>query len=586
MSNLQILELFNQIAASYTIKDEKKYHFQIIAYQNAADVIKNLTNELEQLYKKDDLLNIPGIGPTIKKHLEELFKTGKVNHFNWVKKNIPESVFELLKVPTFGPKKAYKLVNFFKLNNKKTVIKDIENMAKKDKISKIEGFGKKSQEDILKNIKEYYQNKGKLSRMHLPYAFETAEMLLKYIKEEKQTTKAEALGSLRRKKETVGDIDIAVATNNSESVINHFTKYPGKERIIEKGKTTASMLISGGIQVDLMTQPPESFGSLVQHFTGSKEHNIKLREIALKKKMSLSEYGIRKKNKLLLFSNEKDFYNALDMDLIPPEMREDKGEIELAVNHKLPKLIELKDIKGDLHIHSSYSIEPSHDLGTNSIDEIINKAINLKYEYIGFSEHNPSISKHTEDQMHEILKKRNEEIEQKIKSKKNIRVFKMLEVDILPNGSLPISNKSLELLDAFIVSVHSSFNLNKKLMTERIINALKYPGAKILGHPTGRMINERLSYDLDWDIIFDFCKKNYKAIEINCWPKRLDPPDYIIMEGLKNNVKFVINSDSHSLEHMNLIKYGVFMAKRGWATKNDILNTLSYNKFYEWLKRR
>jgi len=586
MSNLQILELFNQIAASYTIKDEKKYHFQIIAYQNAADVIKNLTNELEQLYKKDDLLNIPGIGPTIKKHLEELFKTGKVKHFNWVKKNIPESVFELLKVPTFGPKKAYKLVKFFKLNNKKTVIRDIENMAKKDKISKIEGFGKKSQEDILKNIKEYYQNKGKLNRMHLPYAFETAEMLLKYIKEEKQTIKAEALGSLRRKKETVGDIDIAVATNNSESVINHFTKYPGKERIIEKGKTTASMLISSGIQVDLMTQPPESFGSLVQHFTGSKEHNIKLREIALKKKMSLSEYGIRKNNKLLLFSNEKDFYNALDMDLIPPEIREDKGEVELALNHKLPRLIELKDIKGDLHIHSSYSIEPSHDLGANSINEIINKAINLKYEYIGFSEHNPSISKHTEAQIYEILKKRNEEIEQKIKSNKNIRVFKMLEIDILPNGSLPLSNKSLELLDAFIVSVHSSFNLNKKLMTERIISALKYPGAKILGHPTGRMINERPSYDLDWDIIFDFCKKNYKAIEINCWPKRLDPPDYIIMEGLKNNVKFVINSDSHSLEHMNLIKYGVFMAKRGWTTKNDILNTLSYNKFYEWLKRR
>ncbi len=586
MSNQQIVKLFEQIAASYTIKDENKYRFQIIAYQNASDVVKNLTTELEELYKENKLSNIPGIGPTIKGHLEELFKTGKVKHFNWVKKNIPESVFELLKVPTFGPKKAYKLTKIFKLNNKKTVINDLEQLAKKDKISNISGFGEKSQSDILQAISEYRQNKGKLHRMSLPYAYEVSDLILNYLKKEKQVKKIEVLGSLRRKKDTIGDIDIAVATNSPEAVISYFTSFPGIERVIEKGNTTASILISGGTQIDLMTQRNENFGALLQHLTGSKEHNIKLREIALKKGLSLSEYGIKKKNTLLSFDNEKDFYNKLGMDWISPEIREDIGEVELALKHNLPKLIELKNIKGDLHIHSSYPIEPSHDLGKDSIEKILDKAIDLKYEYIGFSEHNPSISKHTSSQIHDILLKRNEKIEQKIKSKKNIRVFKMLEVDILPNGNLPILEKSLSLLDAYIVSVHSSFGLNKKLVTKRVLNALNYPGAKILGHPTGRLINERPSYDLDWDMIFDFCKKNNKAIEINCWPKRLDPPDFIIRDGLKHNIKFVINTDSHALEHMDLMKYGVFMARRGLATKNDILNTLSYNKFYKWLKRR
>ncbi len=588
MSNLEISKIFRNVAASYIIKNEKKFRFQIIAYQNASEIIKNLTSSLYETYKLGKLSEIPGIGQTIKSHLEELFKTGKVRHFNWVFKGIPNSVFILMEIPSLGPKKAFKLVKKFKLTNSDTVINDLKKISHLGKIAKMEGFGKKSEASLIRSINEYENQAGKLKKMNLPYALETANKIIEYLKRNEFVDQIEVLGSLRRKKETVGDIDIAISSKNPRSVIEYFIKYPFIERVIEKGRVSASILIFGGVQVDLMIQPRESYGSLLQHLTGSKEHNIKLREVALKKGLSLSEYGIRKamkhKNILKTYDTEKKFYNAIGLEFIPPELRENNGEIELSMANMLPKLVELKDIKGDLHIHSSYPIEPSHDLGHDSIESILKKAALLNYEYIGFSEHNPSISKHTEKQIYEILAKRNDFIEHKIESIKNVRVFKLLEVDILPNGNLPINNSTLNLLDGVIVSVHTSFNLSRDKMTKRILNALLNPKAKILGHPTGRLLEERLGYELDWDLIFDFCNRNKKAIEINSWPKRLDPPPEIIKKGVENNVKFIINTDSHALEQMDLMKYGIYMAKRGWATKNDILNCLSYNKIYSWLK--
>ncbi len=272
------------------------------------------------------------------------------------------------------------------------------------------------------------------------------------------------------------------------------------------------------------------------------------------------------------------------MDWIPPEIRENTGEIELASSHILPKLISLSDIKGDLHIHSNFPIEPSHDLGQDTMEEMVNKAIELGYKYLGFSEHNPSLSKHTKNRVYSILAERKRKIEQLSLSNKSLRIINLLEVDILADGTLPIDNKSLELQDAVIVSVHSSFSMSKKDMTQRVINGLKNPKAKIFAHPTGRLLNQRPEYELDWDIIFDFCKKNTKALEINAWPARLDLPDTLVREAIKHDVKMVINTDSHRVSQMDLMKYGVAVAKRGWATKNDILNTLGYNEFIKWLK--
>ena len=283
------------------------------------------------------------------------------------------------------------------------------------------------------------------------------------------------------------------------------------------------------------------------------------------------------------FKTEESFYRALGMDWVPPEIREDTGEIEAALAHTLPKLIELEDMKGDLHIHSNYPIEPSHDLGIDSMENMLKKAVSLGYTYLGFSEHNPSFSKHTKDEIYSILTKRKLKIDQLKSSNKNIRVINLLETDILVNGSLAIDDKSLSLLDATIVSIHSSFNMSPEEMTKRVISGLSHPKAKILAHPTGRLINSRIGYTLQWDKIFMFCKKNNKALEINSWPERTDLPDSIIKEAIAHGVKMVIDSDSHAADQMDLLKYGIWNARRGWATKHDILNTLEYNELIDWL---
>lgn len=588
MSNQQIAKLLRNVAASYTIKDEKKFHFQIVAYIKASDTIANLTEELKDYYKDDRLNDLPGIGNTLKSHLIELFKKGKVSHFEWVLKNIPESVFVLTDIPTFGPKKAYKLIKEFKLNNPETVIEDLKKIAIEGKIANLEGFGEKSQSDILRSIEEFKKGMGKSIRMGLPYAFEISEKILNYLKDSPDVEKAEVLGSLRRRSPTVGDIDIAVAGKNPKKIIEYFINYPSKERVIEKGDVSSSLLVSGGKQVDLLIQPKEAFGSLLQHFTGSKNHNIALREFALKKGLSLSEYGIKKlrskDKKITKYDSEESFYKAIGLSWIPPEIREDKGEIQLAAKNSLPSLVDLSDIKGDLHIHSNYPIEPSHDLGINTMEEMLKKAEELKYNYLGFSEHNPSKSKHSDEKIYEILKKRDEKIEQLKSSTKSVRILKLLEIDILPSGKLAIDNRSLDLLDGAIVSIHSVFSMNKDEMTKRVIEGLSHKKAKILAHPTGRLLNERVGFELDWETIFEFCKKHNKALEINSWPSRLDLSDNVIKIAVDNKVKLVINSDSHAVNQMNNQKYGVFMARRGWAKNNDILNSLSYNKFSDWLK--
>lgn len=587
MTNQEIAQLLREVAASFTIKDEKKFHFQIVAYERAADTIANTPAQISDLYKENKLPELQGIGTTLQGHLKELLTTGKVGHFEEAKKGVPESVFPLLKIPSFGPKKAYKLVVTFNLDNPSTVIADVVQLAEKGEIAKLEGFGEKSQAIILRAIAEYKKGAGKTTRMLLPFATEIAEQVVSYLRKCPDTLEVEPLGSLRRESTTVGDVDIAVATKNPEAVIKHFVAYPYKNRVIEEGPTTASILTNGGQQIDLMTQPIESWGSLLQHFTGSKHHNIHLRDYALKKGLSLSEYGIKylkePEQKRHQYASEIAFYNAVGLDWIPPEMREDTGEIELAIAHKLPKLVETRDIKGDLHIHSSYPIEPSHDLGNNTMLEMLRRAQELGYEYLGFSEHNPSLSRHTKEQIHSILAKRQEYIEQIKSSNKYIRVLNLLEVDILASGDLATDEKALSYVDAVIVSIHSSFSMPEEEMTRRVLHGLSHPKAKILAHPTGKMYNQRSPIQLNLDKIFAFARENNKALEINAWPERSDLPDTLIREAIKQGVKMVVDTDSHATAHMDLMRFGVAQARRGWATSHDILNTLGYNEFRKWL---
>lgn len=585
MTNQEIATLLRHVAAAFTIKDEKKHHFQIVAYQKAADTIQNTSTQVADLVKENRLQDLPGIGPTIQQHLEELVKTGKVKHFEIVMESAPAAMFPLLDIPSFGPKKAFKLVTHFNLKNPKTVIQDIEKLATNGKIAGLESFGDKSQSDIIRAIQEFGKGAGKTTRMLLPFATEVADTLVAYLKKCPDVKEVSALGSLRRKLATVGDVDIAVATKNPQAVIEYFVKYPYKERIIEQGPTSSSLLTSGGHQVDLLTQPVEAWGSLLQHFTGSKHHNVHLRDLALRKGLSLSEYGIKKagSDKRQTYTKEEAFYNAIGLDFVPPELREDHGEVEAAAKHSLPKLIELSDIKGDLHIHSNYPIEPSHDLGQNTMKDMLVNAQNLGYEYLGFSEHNPSMSKHTKSQAFSLLQKRHEFIEQLKESNKSIRVFNLLEVDILVNGDIAIDEKSLETVDGILVSIHSSFSTDVEKMTKRVLQGLSHPKAKILSHPTGRLINQRSGYQLYWEKIFTFCKENNKALEINAWPERTDLPDTLIREAIKSGVKMTIDTDSHATSHMSLMQYGVWNARRGWAEKKDILNSLGYNEFHKWL---
>lgn len=429
--------------------------------------------------------------------------------------------------------------------------------------------------------------------MNLPLASNLAREVISYLCQSALAIRVDPLGSLRRQVSTIGDVDLAAAARKPEQIIDRFIKYPKKQKLIESGPTGASLLLTNGRQIDLRAQRPEAYGAMLQYFTGSKNHNIRLRELALKKGFSLSEHGIKdnKTNKLYKFNKEEKIYHFLGLEWIPPELREDTGEIEAALRQAqgkpggLPKLVEIKNIKGDLHVHSDYPIEPSHDLGIDSMKEMLKKAESLGYEYLGFSEHSPSMANHTTDQVYRILTERKKKIEQLKLTSKIVRVINLLEVDILASGELSISDKSLSLLDGAIVSIHSAFGQSKEEMTKRILHALNKSQVRILGHPTGRLLGKREGYEADWEAIFIYCKKHNKAIEINAWPERLDLPDTLVRQAVKAGVKLIISTDSHALEQMELMSFGVSVARRGWAEKSDILNTLDYNEFWKWLKK-
>ena len=589
-TNEEIARLLRQVAASYTIQNEAKYRFQILAYQKAADSIESATTEIKDLLQDNALDRLDGVGTSIKGHITELFKKGHVEYFDSILEGVSPAVFPLLDVPSFGPKKAFKIVSAFGLNNPKTVVKDVYSLAKEGKIAPLDSFGDKSQSDIIRAIDEYKLGKTKSSRMILAIAMEISENMLAYLKKNKNVLEAYTLGSLRRMKSTTGDIDIAVSSNNPNAVLDHFNAYPYKDRIIERGDITSSIILSGNKQIDLMVLKPEMMGSLLQHFTGSKEHNVHLREYALKKGYSLSEKGIKMKDGTLkTFDNEKNFYNFLGLEFVPPELRENQGEIEAALRQAqgehpgLPKLVELKDIRGDFHVHSNYPIEPSHDLGQNSMQEMIDRAKELKYEYIGFSEHNPSVGNHSNEQILSILTKRKEKIEQLKESNKSIHIINLLEVDILANGRLALSDEALEMTDMVIVSIHSSFRTPKKEMTKRILSGLSHRKAKIFAHPSGRLINSRDPYEVDWAELFTFVKEHNKALEINSWPTRLDLSDTLVKEAKDMGIRFVIDTDSHATEHMDNMPFGIAVARRGWCEKKDIINTLPYKDLFDWI---
>jgi len=588
MTNLEIAELLRRVAAAYEILGENR--FRIIAYERAADSIEHLTSELKDYWDDKKLQEIPGVGEQLARHLDELFRTGHSKHFDSVMAKLPSAVFPLLLIPGIGPKKAYKLVTQLKLKSEKTVTDDLERAAKAHKIAPIEGFGEKSEELILTNIGIYRKGQIKENRMVLPIADGIASDLIAFLKKLPSAERVDALGSLRRQVSTIGDIDIAVATIKPKEIIARFLTYPHQE-IIEEGPTGASLRLHNGRQVDLRVAKPELYGAMLQYFTGGKNHNIALRSYALSRGLSLSEYGIKhvSSGKVYSYASEEAFYKAIGLGYIPPELREDKGEIDAARKGTLPHLVDLSDIKGDLHVHTDYNLEPSHDLGADPFSDYLDKAAALGYEYIGISDHNPSLSTHSEKQIVEIMKRRKEYYEHKYsswekRSHKRVHYILMCEVDILPDGKLALPDAAFEFVDGVIASLHSSFTQNRKTVTQRILRSLAYhPKVRIFGHPTARLLDSREGVDADWPEIFSVCKTNDIALEINASPSRLDLPDVLVYDAVKEKLKFCIDTDAHAVDGMDVMKYGVSVARRGWATKHDILNCLGYNELKTWL---
>jgi len=570
-SNKDIAKLLKEISAAYEAKGENR--FKVVAYDSAATSIEHATSELKDLWEEDKLNTIPGLGKSIQEHLEELFKTGKVKHFDSVKKSLPQGMFPLLDIGGLGPKSAYKLARELNVKN----VEDLKRAAKEGKISKLSGFGEKSEEEILTAIAELSIKT--TNRYLLTEAFPVAERVLKHLRSHKDCERAEPLGSLRRMVATVGDIDIAVASKNPKAIIEHFKKFKEISRLLDAGPRKSSALLLNGMQVDLLASSPRAFGALLQHFTGSKNHNVHLREYAISKKMSVSDYGIKAGGKLHEFKTEEEFYRFLGMDFIEPELREDSGEIEAALFRKLPKVIEVKDIKGDIHLHSNYPIEPSHDFGKDSFEAIVKRAKELDYEYIGFSDHSPGFSTHSEAQIIKLINRRKDKIEQLKTSSKNIKVLNLLEIDILTNGQLSVPEEGLKLLDGTIAGIHSSHRHNKHMITKRLMTAISSPYVQVISHPTGRLLNQRESYDADWPKVFEACSKSNTLLEINACPNRLDLTDTLIREAIKRGVKLMINTDAHDLKHMDNMRFGVAVARRGWAEKKHIANTLPWVEF-------
>jgi DNA polymerase (family 10) len=588
ISNKDLAHLLRSVAAAYILTGANR--FRIIAYEKAADAIEHLNQEVFDIWENkgvEGLGDIEGMGPTISQHLNEYFTKAEGSYLEKQLASIPAPVYELMRAPGIGPKKAFRIAKEFNLTDKNTVFDDVKKLAAEHKIAVMEGFGEKSEADIVKAIDTHLGRQNQEERMALPEGFSLAQDVIEYMQEVKEVEHIEALGSMRRMVSTIGDIDLAVIAKEHtyEKILAHFVSYPQMNTVEAHGANKAAIITKNGKRIDLRIVDRERYGAMLQYFTGSKAHNIKLREFALKKGLSLNEFGIKhvKTGEVTSFEKEEDFYAYLKLPYIVPELREGTDEVRRAADKKLPDLVELKDIKGEFHIHSSFPIEPSHDLGAHSFEEMIEEAKALNYEYLGFSEHNPSVSKHTDEEIITLVKKKQEALQDLQKKHKDILLFNSLEVDILPDGKLAIPEAAAEYLDLAVVSIHSAFTQNRATMTKRILRAFSFPKVKIFGHPTARLINKREEIDADWDAIFKEAAKRNIALEVNAYPNRLDLPDAMVRQAISYGCKIVIDTDSHNKDDMPLIFFGVSVARRGWAEKKDVINALNKSYIASWL---
>ena len=572
MKNQELSKIFFDMA-NYLEMDGVA--FKPYAYRKVALVLESLKEDVGEVYRNGGLKglqDISGVGEGIAKGIEEYLKNGKIKSFEELKKKMPFKIDELLKVEGLGPKKIKTLWQKLGIKN----LKDLEKAVGKHKIAPLFGFGEKTEKNIVQGLEFLKQSKG---RFLLGEIMPTVKAITERLKNREEIKEVSVAGSVRRQKETIGDIDILVVSENPEKTAKFFVNMPEVEKIWADGETKCSVRFKEGFDIDLRMVKQKSFGSALQYFTGSKEHNIATRKIAIGKGLKLSEYGIFKGEKYIAGKTEEDVYKAIGLPYIAPEIREDDGEIQAAQDGKLPELVELKDIKGNLHCHTLGSD------GENSLEEMVQKAIDMGHEYIGISDHSKFIGiTNGLDGNH--LQKQHKKIEKlNLKFKEqglNFRILHGCEVDILLDGSLAIEDKFLEKLDYVIVSVHSGMKMEKNEMTKRITKALENPNVNIFAHPTGRLLGQREEYQMDFDKILEVAKRRGVILEINSSTKRLDLNGFNIRRAKVVGVKMIINTDSHQKEQMELMEYGIGQARRGWAEKKDIINTLPVEELLKY----
>jgi len=570
MDKEEIIKTLKEISVLLELKNENP--FKIRAYQNSARALETSDIELNKDLKIEDLKGIKGIGSHIAEKIKTLIYTGRLKYYEELKESVPPGLVEMLAIPTMGPKKIKFLFDNLGISN----IGELEYACIENRLVDLPNFGKKTQENILKGIEVLKKFKGKFL---FAGVIEEAEKIHKKIENFKYVKRASLAGSVRRKKEIVKDIDIVASTDNPEKVMDFFTTLDEAEDIIAKGDTKSSIRLKSGINVDIRTVEDFQYPYALHHFTGSKEHNTAMRTAAKKDNIKMNEYGLFKNDHLIKCSDEKDIFAFFSMDWIPPELRENFGEIEAAKNRTLPKLIEEKDIKGIFHIHTTYSD------GKSSIEQVCEQLIKSGFMYAGISDHSKTAS-YAGGMKNEDVEQYFKEIDKLNLKFSGFKIFKGIESDILLDGSLDYSNKILSGFDFIIAAIHSSFNLSEEQMTERIIKAIENRFTTMIAHPTGRLLLARDAYKVDIIRVINAAAENNVDIELNASPFRLDLDWRMCKYAKEKGVKIFINPDAHNLKDLYDYRFGVNIARKGWLEKEDVPNTYAAEKIDKYLKSK
>lgn len=568
VKNKDIANIFDRIADLLEIEGANR--FRIRAYRHAAMNVENLSQNVSNMVEKgEDLTKLPGIGNDLADKIVHIVENKEVELLKELEEKTPHELIDMLHITGLGAKRVKKLHDALNIRS----MDDLEHAAEEHKIRNVPEFGVKTEESILEGIKRIKKD---YTRTKLSVADQYAMPLVEYLKQDKNIQNIEIAGSYRRRQETIGDIDILVTCDKSHEIMDKFVAYEDVQKVLSKGETYSSVILKSGIQVDIRVVQQKSYGAALLYFTGSKSHNIELRKLAKAKAWKINEYGVFEGENFIAGNTEEGIYKKLDLPYIEPELRESRGEIEAAKKGKLPKLIELKDIKGDLHVHTKVTD------GRNTLEEMVEAAQKKGYQYIANTEHSKhvTIARGLDAKgMIEHIKR----IDKLNESLKNFTVFKGVEVDILEDGSLDLPDEILKELDVVVCAVHYKFNLSKDKQTERVLKALDNEYCSIFAHPTCRLINEREPYDIDMEKIMKKAKENDRILELNSQPSRLDLNDVYCKMAKDMGIKIVISTDSHNTTGFDNICYGIYQARRGWLEADNVVNTRDLDEFKKLL---